>query len=85
MKGALNVKKLYGDKALTIFIEPPSVEELRRRLENRGTDSPELIDTRVGRAEYEIGFAPKFDRRVVNDDLDTAVAETAAIIEDFIR
>ena len=84
VKGALNVKKLYGEKALTIFVEPPSIDELRRRLENRGTDTPELIDTRVGRAEYEIGFAPQFDSRVVNDDLTKAVDETASLISDFI-
>lgn len=84
VKGALNVKKIYGDRALTVFIKPPTVDELRRRLENRGTDTPELIDTRVGRAEYEIGFAPQFDRCVVNDRLDDAIMETASIIENFI-
>lgn len=85
VKGALNVKKLYGDTARTIFIMPPSIDELRRRLENRGTDSPELIDTRVGRAEYEISFAPQFDIRVVNDRLDTAVADTSTAISEFIQ
>jgi guanylate kinase len=84
VKGALNVKKLYGEQTCTIFIEPPSVAELRRRLEGRGTDTPERIATRVGRAEYEISFAPEFDYRVINDNLDEAVKETAAIISKFI-
>lgn len=85
VKGALNVKKLYGDTARTIFILPPSIDELRRRLEGRGTDAPDIIDTRVGRAEYEISLAPDFDTRVVNDVLDTAVSETSSAISEFIR
>ena len=84
VKGALNVKKLYGDKALTIFIKPPSIGELRRRLENRGTDSPEVIDVRLAKAEYEMSFAPEFDCTVVNDNLDLAVNQTAAVISQFI-
>ena len=81
VKGALNVKRLYGDRALTLFIAPPSVAELRRRLEARATDTPEVIDQRVGKAEYEISFAPQFDERVVNDSLDRAVADARAVIE----
>lgn len=84
VKGALNVKKAYGDSCLTLFIQPPSVGELRRRLENRGTEDPAAIDDRIARAEYELSFAPKFDRTVVNGDLDTAVADTEAILHDFI-
>lgn len=84
VKGALNVKRLYGDNAVTIFIQPPSIDELRRRLEKRGTDSPELIEVRVGKAEYELGFAPEFDEVVVNDNLEDAVKETSEIIENFI-
>lgn len=84
VKGALNVKHIYGDRCLTVFIEPPSVEELRRRLENRGTETPEVIDTRVGRAEYEISFAPDFDVTVVNDDLEAAVTETENIFKNFL-
>lgn len=85
VKGALNVKRIYGNKALTIFIEPPSVDELRRRLEHRATDTPEVIATRVDRAEYEISFAPRFDACVVNDRIDDAVVQTARLIECFLK
>ena len=81
--GGVNVKEIFGDEALSLFIMPPSVDELRRRLEHRGTDSAERIAERVGRAEYEIGFAPRYDKVVVNDQLDEAVAETAKIIALF--
>lgn len=85
VKGALSVKRIYGARALTIFIEPPSVAELRRRLEARATDTPEVIDQRVGKAEYEISFAPQFDCRIVNDHLDQAVAEARCIITAFLQ
>lgn len=85
VNGALNVKKLYGKQAMTVFIEPPSVEELRRRLESRGTESPEAIDTRIARAEYEISRAPEFDSRIVNDKLDEAVGRTHDLILSFIN
>ena len=75
VKGGCNIKQHYGDKALSIFIMPPSVDELRRRLESRATDAPEVIDQRIARAEFEIGFADKFDKVVVNDDLDKAKKE----------
>lgn len=81
--GGVNVKDIFGDDAMSIFIMPPSVEELRRRLENRGTDSEERIAERVGRAEYEIGFAPKYDKVVVNDRLEDAVEETTRLIAEF--
>ncbi|MCI9286092.1 MAG: guanylate kinase [Muribaculaceae bacterium] len=84
VKGGVNVKRLYGDRARSIFILPPSVDELRRRLEHRGTETPDSLAQRVGKAEAEIAFAPQFDVRVVNDDLDKAVAETSRIIKDFI-
>lgn len=84
VKGALNVKRIYGDKAVTIFILPPDVEELRRRLVGRATDSPEVIEQRVAKADYELGFAPQFDFRVVNDDLDDAVDEARRIIRQHI-
>ena len=84
VKGALNVKEMYGDTALTLFVEPPSIAELQRRLEKRGTDTPETIKTRMARAEYELGFAPKFDAHVVNDDFDKAIAETTGIITEFL-
>lgn len=85
VKGGINVKRLYGDRAISIFIMPPSVEELRRRLESRGTDAPEVIDQRVGKAEYEISFAPQYDCSIVNDKLDDAIALTREKILAFIN
>ena len=85
VKGGVNIKKYYGDKALSLFIQPPSVAELRRRLEGRGTDTPEAIEQRLAKAEYELTFAPKFDRVVINDDLETAKQETFNIISDFLK
>ena len=84
VKGGCNIKQFYGDRALSIFIQPPSIEELRRRLEGRATDAPEVIAQRIERAQFELSQAPKFDRVVINDDLDRAVAETLAIVKDFI-
>lgn len=84
VKGGCNIKEHYGDQALSIFIQPPSVGELRRRLEGRGTDTPEVIEDRLAKAEYEMTFAPRFDRVVVNDDLETAKAETLAIVRKFL-
>lgn len=85
VRGGVNVKHMFGSEALAIFIEPPSIEELRRRLEGRGTDSPQEIDSRVGRAEYELSFAPQYDIRIVNDNLDRAVEQTATAIAEFIE
>lgn len=84
VKGAMNVKKLFGDEALTLFILPPSIDELRNRLISRGTDAPDVIDERVAKAEYEISYADKLDKQLVNDDLDKAVERTRQIITDFI-
>lgn len=84
VKGALNVKKRYGNDALSIFILPPSVEELERRLRARSTDSEESIARRLDKAEYEMGFSDKFDRRVVNDSLDSCCSEVKKLIEEFI-
>ena len=84
VKGGCNIKQHYGDKALSIFIMPPSVDELRRRLESRATDAPEVIEQRIARAEFEIGFADKFDKVVVNDDLDKAKKEVLGIIKQFL-
>ena len=72
--GGCNIKKFYGERALSVFIQPPSVEELRKRLVGRGTDTPEVIESRIAKAEYELSFAPKFDAVIVNDDLETAKA-----------
>ena len=81
--GGMNIKKQYGKKALSLYIQPPSIAELRRRLEKRGTDSPEIIEQRIQRAEYELSFIDKFDKVVVNDVLDVAVEEALAIVTDF--
>lgn len=80
VKGGLNVKKIYGERALTIFILPPSKEELEKRLRSRGTDAEEVIRKRLDKADYELSFAPRFDMRVVNDDLDKAVGEVREAI-----
>ncbi|MBO4995381.1 MAG: guanylate kinase [Muribaculaceae bacterium] len=84
VKGGVNVKKMYGDKALSIFIQPPSVETLRQRLVGRGTDSPEAIEQRVGKAEFEISFAPQYDVVVINDDLNEAIEATGNVIKNFV-
>ena len=85
VKGGCNIKKFYGDRALSLFIMPPSVEELRHRLEGRGTDTPEVIQNRLDKAEYEMTFAPQFDKVVVNDVLETAEAEALALIQEFLN
>lgn len=82
--GAMNIKAAYGERALSIFIQPPSIEALRARLEGRGTEKPEEIEKRIARAEYELTFADKFDTIVINDDLETAKQETLAKIKAFI-
>ena len=85
VKGGVNVKRIFGDRAFSIFIQAPSVDELRRRLESRGTDSPEAIDRRVAKAQSEMEFAKgKFDYVLVNDDLQTALAEAERVIGQFI-
>ena len=85
IKGGINVKKFFGDRALSLFIQPPSVEELRKRLVGRATDSAEQIEERLAKAEYEMSFAPQFDQIIVNDDLDTAKAETLKTIRNFLN
>lgn len=85
VKGGCNIKRFYGDRALSIFIQPPSIDALRQRLAGRATDAPEVIEDRLARASYELTFAPQFDRVVVNDDLDKAKAETLAIVREFLN
>ena len=82
--GGVNVKKMYGDRALSIFIQPPSVDVLRQRLIKRGTDSMEDIKARVDKAEFEISIGPQFDHTVINDDLDTAVNQVHDLISNFV-
>jgi len=85
VKGGVNIKKHYGDDALSLFIQPPSVAELRKRLEHRGTDTPEAIEQRLAKAEYELTFAPQFDHVIVNDDLVEAKQETLRVVSDFLK
>lgn len=85
IKGGINVKNFFGERALSLFIQPPSVEELRKRLVGRATDSAEQIEERLAKAEYEMSFAPQFDQIIVNDDLDTAKAETLKTIRNFLN
>lgn len=85
VNGGMNIKKSYGDQALSIFIMPPSIDELRLRLTNRGTDAPEVIEQRIARAEYEISQAGNFDKTVVNDDLQTAEEEVLALVKEFLN
>ena len=84
VKGGCNIKEHYGSKALSVFIQPPSVEELRRRLMGRATDSMEQIEQRVAKAEYEMSFAPRFDRIVINDNLDEAKQQTLDMLRKFL-
>ena len=84
VKGGVNIKRHYGDEALSLFIQPPSIDELRRRLEGRATDAPEVIDQRIARAEFELTFAPQFDRIVVNDQLEQAEHDALAVIQQYL-
>lgn len=85
VKGGCNIKKFYGERALSLFIQPPSVEELRRRLVGRQTDSAEAIENRLAKASYELTFAKNFDRVIVNDDLEKAKQETYEIVKTFLE
>ena len=84
VKGGCNIKRHYGGRALSLFIQPPSIDELRRRLEGRGTDAPAVIEDRLARASFELTFAPQFDRVIVNDDLDRAVSEAYEAVREFV-
>ena len=83
VKGAMNIKKHFGDQALTIFILPPSMEELENRLRSRNTDTEESIAKRLEKADFEMSFADRFDIRIINDSLDDAVEASAKAIKDF--
>ena len=84
VKGGVNIKKFYGDEALSIFIQPPSINELRRRLEHRATDAPDVINQRIARAEFELTFADKFDKVIINDVLEYAEADALVTIQQFL-
>lgn len=83
--GGCNIKKFYGDRALSVFIQPPSLEELRKRLTGRGTDAPEVIESRLAKATFELSYAEKFDVVIVNDNLEKAQEEALKTIRDFIQ
>lgn len=84
VKGGVSLKKYFGEDALSIFIKAPSIKEIRRRLEKRGTDSPEFIDERVRKARVEMMYQPKFDRILLNDDLATCLAEADRMVGEFL-
>lgn len=83
--GGCNIKKYYGDKALSVFVEPPSIDELKHRLEKRGTDSPEVIKDRIAKAEFEMTFAPQFDVVIHNENLEVAKAEALSVVSKFLE
>ncbi|MDE6439900.1 MAG: guanylate kinase [Bacteroidales bacterium] len=85
VKGGLRIKEQFPQQSLAIFIQPPSVAELKRRLEGRGTETPETLKKRLDRAEEELSFAPRFDLRIINDDLERAVAEVQAEVTAFLQ
>jgi len=85
VKGAIHVQQQFPQTSLTIFIEPPSVDELRRRLESRGTETEETLQARVNKASYEISFKEQFNRVIVNDHLEQACRQADGIIEEFLE
>lgn len=85
VRGGIALKKIFGDQAMAMFIMPPSIEELRRRLIGRGTETEETIEKRIGKSEFELSFANQFDTIVVNDDLTKACAEAECIIKNFLE
>ena len=85
VKGGCSIKRHYGDRALSVFIQPPSIEALRQRLEHRGTDAPDVIEQRIAKAAYELTFAPQFDAIIVNDDLQQAEQEALRLVTDFLK
>jgi guanylate kinase len=84
VEGAVNLKQIFGEQALSVFILPPSIEELKHRLEKRGTDSPDKIQKRLNKAGYEMKFVSKFDRTIINDDLNKALKEAEAMALEFL-
>ncbi|MBO7471592.1 MAG: guanylate kinase [Bacteroidaceae bacterium] len=85
VKGGINIKKYYGEDALSVFIQPPSIEVLRERLIRRNTDEMAQIEQRLAKAEYEMTFAPQFDRILINDDLNVAKQEAVALLNEFLQ
>lgn len=85
VKGGCNIKKFYGDHALSLFIQPPSIDELRNRLNKRATDAPEVIEDRIAKATYELTFASKFDRIIINDNLEQAEQDVYLAVKSFLN
>lgn len=85
VKGGCHIKDFYGSRALSLFIQPPSIKELRNRLNKRATDASEVIEDRIARAEYELSFASRFDRIIINDDLERAKQEVYLAVKDFLN
>jgi len=85
VKGAIHVKQQYPESSITLFIDPPSVDELKKRLEGRGTETPESLAARINKAAYEISFKEHFDKLIVNDDLQKACNEATVIVNQFIQ
>ncbi len=83
--GGINIKTYYGKEALSIFIQPPSIDSLRERLVGRATDAPEIIEERVAKAALELTYAPSFDKIVINDDLEEAKQQVFSLVSDFIE
>jgi guanylate kinase len=83
--GGLNIKKYYGDDALAVFVQPPSVKELQNRLQNRSTETDEKIQMRIEKAEHELSFANQFDVVIINYNLEIAFAEVNKILRDFLK
>lgn len=83
--GGCHIKEYYGDMALSVFVEPPSIEELKDRLEKRATDHPEVIKDRIAKAEFEMTFAPRFDVVIRNEDLSVAKAEVLSVVSKFLK
>ena len=83
--GGCNIKRFYGDRALSVFIQPPSIEDLRKRLVGRGTDAPDVIESRIAKAQFELEYADKFDVRIINDNLEKAEAEALKTVTEFIN
>jgi guanylate kinase len=85
VEGGVSLKQIFGEKALSVFVMAPSIEELQHRLELRGTDSPEKIQKRINKAGYEMKFVSKFDRAIINDDLKKALKEAEKIVKEFLN
>jgi guanylate kinase len=85
VKGGVNVQEQFKNSTLSLFIEPPSLDELRKRLEKRRTETPESLEARISKASYELSFKPKFDKPIINDILEKACAEAEEIVRSFLN